>query len=404
MALNSQFINAVKVEMRDMIKREPQLANDPLASLINQGRTKAYRSTQRFVKTIEFEDIDSPVFGNDQLTGATNDQILPASPDYTIPEFYTRGSHSEAGHVRVAVPRILQRALGQNSAEAAKVLSKEILSGAQRRLLRYTIRGLGAPVVQNPIIENTQSPTSRSVVEFPVAHNLLARPLVAGQNGAPIGAPLLTPENKMWAETYLANLCQTSLHSPMPVGESINKAGKIYIFSNSGWTAFMTSNLQILGNRDFFGDSFYQKGLSGVATMGGDTYITIPDSQYIALNDTAIGGARNEDLIIFRETPMAARGIGVVSGVSYTSGNSDGPNTNATSRGLHSCYILYPDAYEFGETEQYTDLGLEINIDPERSNEKYIYALVSRESMRMWDQGVVRVWFGGPGSTVMDNT
>ena len=403
MALNAGFVDAVKIEMRDMIKREPQLANDPLASLINQGRTKAYRSTQRFVKPLDFEDISSPILSNDPLAISSTDatrrsQILPTSPEYTIPEFYTRASYSEAGHIRVAVPRILQRALGQNSSEAAKALSKEILSAAQRALLRYTINGLKADVIQNPILDNAG--TGRTTERFPLAQNLLARPsAITGGGGQ---QAVLTPEAKMWADSILANLCQVSLHSPTPVGESINKSNKIYIFSNTGWTSYMTANLQIYGDRDYFGDSYYQKGLANVTKMGGDTYITIPDAFFPQAPITAIGtGTRDNDLAVFGVGDLAtlvSNPSFLIEGSAYRAATAQ--QGRASTRGLYSCFVLYPDAYEFGETEQYTDLGLEINIDPAQSNEKYIYAIVSRESMRMWDQGVVRLWFGARNQAV----
>ena len=403
MALNDGFVDAVKLEMRDMIKREPQLANDPLSMLINKGRTKAYRSTQRFVRRLEFEDIASPVLSEDPLnvddssTATLLADILPASPDYTLPQFYSRASHSEAGHIRVAVPRVLQKALGQNSDEAAKTLSKEIMSAAQRRLLAYTIRGLKADVIQNPVLDNAG--VGRNKEPFPVANNLLARPRSIEMT-ANFDAPL-TVEAKMWAETYLANLCDVSMHNPTPVDQSINKSNRIYIFSNSGWTAYMTANLGVLANRDFFGDSYYQKGLGQVTTMGGDTYITIPDS-YFGITPTtqlAIANA-NRDLMRFGATPSAAAANPnlVISGASYQAATAQ--QNQVSSRGLYSCYILYPDAYEFGETEQYTDLSLDINIDPQRSNEQYIYAIVSRESMRMWDQGAIRLFFGTVGQPV----
>ena len=173
----------------------------------------------------------------------------------------------------------------------------------------------------------------------------------------------------------------------------------------------MTANLRIYGDKDYFGKPYYVEGLGNVTKMGGDTYITIPDSHFPASPTTAIGAAANPDLVSFQETPAQAAMLGVSQGANYATGGSVGPSSsvetyaagNATSRGLFSCYILYPDAYEFGETEQYTDLSLNINIDPQRSNEEYIYALVSRESMRMWDQGVVRVFFGQPGQAVRTN-
>ena len=403
MALNDGFVDAVKLEMRDMIKREPQLANDPLSMLINKGRTKAYRSTQRFVRRLEFEDIASPVLSEDPLNVDDSSaatllaDILPASPDYTLPQFYSRASHSEAGHIRVAVPRVLQKALGQNSDEAAKTLSKEIMSAAQRRLLAYTIRGLKADVIQNPVLDNAG--VGRNKEPFPVANNLLARPRSIEMT-ANFDAPL-TVEAKMWAETYLANLCDVSMHNPTPVDQSINKSNRIYIFSNSGWTAYMTANLGVLANRDFFGDSYYQKGLGRVTTMGGDTYITIPDRYFGRAPTTALAIANaNVDLMRFGATPSAAAGNPnlVISGASYQAATAQ--QNQVSSRDLHSCYILYPDAYEFGETEQYTDLSLEINIDPQRSNEQYIYAIVSRESMRMWDQGAIRLFFGTVGQPV----
>ena len=76
---------------------------------------------------------------------------------------------------------------------------------------------------------------------------------------------------------------------------------------------------------------------------------------------------------------------------------NDATTGQVVSQNLYSCYVLYADAYELGTTDQYSDLSLDVSIDTEKSNERFLYALVSRESMRVWDEGIVRMFFAGPG-------
>ena len=272
------------------------------------------------------------------------------------------------------------------------------------------LRSMLSPRVRNPLVE---SEGRRSVEPFPVTNNLLA-PVKALGSGL---TAELTIESLFRLQAILANACDKPISDiTSPPKDRLNTAGSAFIMSNSGYAAFFATNKDVLGNRDTFGVPIDIQGIKGTLRMlHGSMFITIPDKYYQMFavptpttangrtEGTAVAGdfdtSNNVNRLLF---PASASAFNLTPATEYgTTAKYAAADANTiTSGNLYNAIMVYPGSMEISTAPQ-LEVMPEINTNPTKANEKFLMARISLDYMKLYQEGIWRIWYTDKNQRVL---
>ena len=439
-SFSQTFVNVVQVEIDKMWKKELILDTNFMGALFSQSETRAKAYTHDFIGQMRWDIFTTQLenatsVANQHLlaetpftvTGGANatredgdNNLTRRTPPYNLPAFRRTISTFTAGDINVPVPRSMAKVVGKAVAEVAREFMPLIKNGASVLKMQLLYDGLFKPMLEQPRFD--QSGT-RTISSFPVDQNYLA-PLTRVGTTDNYRANL-TISAMQDLKVKMLNDCKKSYTSNTgPLAGSLSDVGGVWITSNMGWHNFIKTNAAVMGNRDTFGKDITFKDYGTFKTFLDMPVITIPDDSGGGTGETgkadrvvglgtAYGATKQTDHIEFPVTvpgnviTIAADTATVgalVPGSEYPdSGGGDArTGKRANTEGLFQMTCVYPKAMDFRTVAQY-DIPPEMYRHPDRSMEHFIYSCMGLDTLKMYKQGVYRIWFSGPDKTVKFN-
>ena len=444
MASFSQDItNAVQIAVDKAFLREPILGSNRFVNLFKNSPTREKARTKQVIDKIRWDLYETGLENvlNDDFTGellpevpftingakanpsinvretGANDNVTTPTPNYTFPSMRRVISSLATGHVNVPLPRKYAKVLGDSVPALSKLVMPLLQNGGDVLMMQLVINALLKPMVENPRFDQAGS---RSVKAFPLANNFLA-PVAANDRA------LLTDTALEDLIVHMANACRISITTKMGnMPGSFAHTGAFILTSNMAWTQFVKTNAAKFGNRDTFGKDITFQDYGTVKSFKGLPVITIPDDSGLGHGDTGADDrivGRGKSRGVNRQTDYMTFGV---AGTDAADGDAStkvgslwqaqkyprtgeagppridkdaGEEVNSkrpySNEKLWQFMIIYPSAFDFREATQF-NVKPTTYPDPQRSLEQHIYASMGLDSLKIFPQGMYRVWFSGP--------
>lgn len=364
MPQDRSFENAVMLEWDKRKRKALQPAADLLKSVFSRKALMEKQSSVDISGRLATTDLTS--------TPTTEAGIRPDTPDGVQLTWSRRLSKAQYKHIKIDVNRITAKYLGMDIDTLAARSIDAYIAARSRDFTTMMLTALTDTYVENPVVVSGQTPAN---VAFPVNKNYIPRVKTEGSNKV---APL---DIKSFFEICAIHDDAVGIN---PYGQgkmdgSLDSITRVAIFSNRGWADFHATNAAIIGNKDYFGKSVYIDGYGMFMDLHG-TLVVVLNTELLPAYATGGTDFGFDDAAAEASYLTAARAHG-------TTGDFE-PD------GLHTMFLVYPDAMDVMEPVQFNEPPLTYR-EQIKSLERAIYGVASLECNRIFEAPVSRILFGG---------